>query len=143
MATTTPNLGLVKPATTDGVNINVINENMDKLDAVHGQLVNIQEAVTTSATLAPTGISFTLTKRAIVDAAITYLNVATKEIMIANGDSSASYIQQYARAETTTAKTVSWLRVTAVLEPGTYYVWGRWASAAASGGYVNVKAWAI
>lgn len=32
MATTTPNLGLVKPATTDPADISVINGNMDKLD---------------------------------------------------------------------------------------------------------------
>lgn len=33
MATTTPNLSLVKPATTDPVDITVINGNMDKIDA--------------------------------------------------------------------------------------------------------------
>ena len=32
MATTTPNHGFVKPATTDNVNIAVLNSNMDKLD---------------------------------------------------------------------------------------------------------------
>ena len=32
MATTTPNHGFVKPATTDNVNIGVLNSNMDKLD---------------------------------------------------------------------------------------------------------------
>lgn len=34
MATTTPNHGFVKPATTDNVNIGVLNSNMDKLDAL-------------------------------------------------------------------------------------------------------------
>ena len=32
MATTTPNHGFIKPATTDNVNIGVLNSNMDKLD---------------------------------------------------------------------------------------------------------------
>lgn len=32
MATTTPNLGLVKPATTDSADVSVLNGNMDKLD---------------------------------------------------------------------------------------------------------------
>lgn len=32
MATTTPNLGLTKPATSDNVDITVINANMDKID---------------------------------------------------------------------------------------------------------------
>lgn len=37
MATTTPNLGLTKPATSDNVDITVINTNMDKIDtAVSG-----------------------------------------------------------------------------------------------------------
>lgn len=34
MATTTPNHGFIKPATTDNVNIGVLNSNMDKLDAL-------------------------------------------------------------------------------------------------------------
>ena len=34
MATTTPNHGFIKPATTDNVNIGALNSNMDKLDAL-------------------------------------------------------------------------------------------------------------
>ena len=34
MATTTTNLGLTKPATSDNVDITVINANMDKIDAI-------------------------------------------------------------------------------------------------------------
>ena len=34
MATTTPNHGFIKPATTDNVNIGVLNSNMDKIDAL-------------------------------------------------------------------------------------------------------------
>lgn len=34
MATTTPNHGFIKPATTDNVNIGVLNSNMDKLDTL-------------------------------------------------------------------------------------------------------------
>ena len=36
MATTTTNLGLTKPATSDNVDITVINGNMDKIDAAVG-----------------------------------------------------------------------------------------------------------
>ena len=34
MATTTPNHGFIKPATTDNVNIGALNSNMDKIDAL-------------------------------------------------------------------------------------------------------------
>ena len=34
MATTTPNHGFIKPATTDNVNIGVLNSNMDKIDTL-------------------------------------------------------------------------------------------------------------
>lgn len=36
MATTTPNLGLTKPATSDNVDITVINRNMDIIDSAVG-----------------------------------------------------------------------------------------------------------
>ena len=37
MATVTPNIGLTKPAGTENVNLTVINENYDKIDAAVGQ----------------------------------------------------------------------------------------------------------
>ena len=38
MATVTPNIGLTKPAGTENVNLTVINENYDKIDAAFGAM---------------------------------------------------------------------------------------------------------
>lgn len=38
MATTTPNLGLTKPAGTEKPDISVINVNMDKIDTAFGDM---------------------------------------------------------------------------------------------------------
>lgn len=60
MATTTPNHGFIKPATTDNVNIGALNSNMDKIDALFDAkeitmlnyaLAAVSEAISTSDTV--------------------------------------------------------------------------------------------
>lgn len=52
MATTTTNLGLTKPATTDAVDISVINGNMDLIDAALGVSTVTVTAATSNVTIA-------------------------------------------------------------------------------------------
>ena len=44
MATTTPNLGLSKPEVADKVNVSDLNENADLLDAIIGNLSDLNTA---------------------------------------------------------------------------------------------------
>lgn len=60
MATSTPNLALVKPALTEEADIAVINANMDKIDAFAGGVPNIAAGITRreTATSVASGTAF-------------------------------------------------------------------------------------
>ena len=49
MATTTTNLGLTKPATTDNVDVSVLNANMELIDAAVGRLRSLASGISAGA----------------------------------------------------------------------------------------------
>lgn len=109
---------------------NLLKEVNSSITSLNNSLANIgsrnvshyaQHA--TSATMAYTGVSFTITKKSIVRADLYYTYSTPQEIAICG--SSSGNQSFYAHATAVANMTNVMLSCTAVLDPGTFYVWAR------------------
>lgn len=141
-ATTAHNESLAAQNTANSA-LSIANTANGKADAHALALANVGKRTVTiyqteaiGTTLAYIGVSFTITKTAIVRASLYYANTPGKDIVIAEEASGAPHI--YAHGSSVTGITASDISTTALLAPGTYYIWA--SSTAAGNNPVGVDA---
>lgn len=92
------------------------------------QVISRYEPISVSASLAYTGMSFTLTKTSIVRVSQYYTYSTPQAIAICSGSTGNQGI--YAHAEALSGVTNVYITCSTVLGAGTYYVWAKASSSA-------------